>query len=80
MQILPGKAIFSPPKPKVAPPPPAAKPVERDDPAVTEARERLRQSELKRKGRASTVLAGALDDEATLGRPKAGRGSNGNLG
>lgn len=72
MQILPGKAVFSPPKPKAQPLPPAAQPVERDDPSVTQAREELRQSELKRRGRAATILAGNLDDEATLGRPAAG--------
>lgn len=72
MQLLPGKAVFSPPKPKVDPIPPAAEPVERDDPAVTAAREDLRLSELKRKGRTATILAGNLEDEATLGRPAAG--------
>jgi hypothetical protein len=54
--------------------------VERDDPAVTEAREKLRQSELKRRGRAATILTGQLDDELLLGRPAAGGGSSGNLG
>jgi hypothetical protein len=79
MQLLPGKSIFSPPKPKAVTPPPAAQPVERDDPAVTDAREKLRQSELKRRGRAATILTGQLDDELLLGRPAAG-GGGGNLG
>lgn len=75
MQLLPGKSIFSPAKPKMPPPPPA--PVQRDDPSVTDARERLRQSELQRRGRAATILTGQLDDEVTLGRPRAGSGSGG---
>lgn len=84
MQLLPGKAIFSPPKPKPVAPPPEAQPVERDDPAVTAAREDLRLAELKRKGRASTILTGGSgldDEEATLGRPKAsGAITNSSLG
>src|SRR3546814_8944179 len=54
MQLLPGKSVFSPPKPKDVPPPPP--PPERTDPAVTAAREDLRMSELKRKGRTATIL------------------------
>lgn len=75
MQLLPGKSIFSPPKPKATPPPASAQPVERDDPNVVAAREELRKSELRRRGRKSTFLTGGSgleDEEATLGRPKAG--------
>lgn len=78
--LLPGKSVFSPPKPKkvaAAPPPP-----ERDDPEVTARREELRLSELKRRGRAATILTGGANLEgigAPLGRPAAA-GSGGQLG
>lgn len=76
-QLLPGKAVFDPPKPKAAPrPAPAAVPttVERDDPDVTAAREEARQAELRRRGRAATILTGGagVPDDAQLGRPAAG--------
>lgn len=82
MQMLPGKSIFSPPKPKIQTPPPAAQPVERDDPNVTQAREELRKAELKRRGRAATILTGGagVEEEALLGQPAAGGGTTGNLG
>lgn len=50
----------SPPKP-VPPPPP---PPERDDPVVVASRKKLRQSELRRKGRQASIITGG---EGVLG-------------
>lgn len=66
--ILPG---FGNPKvsvPEASPPPP-----ERTDPAVVEAKNRLRQSELRRRGRAATMLT-TRDEQlspAPVKRPQA---------
>ena len=58
---LPG---FAPKGPSLPPPPPA--PPARDDPAIVEAKKKLRLAELQRKGRAATILA---PEEAKLGNP-----------
>lgn len=72
---LPGKAIgniFSPPKaamPEPLPPPP-----KEDDPAIEENKKKVRQSELRRRGRKASILTsgqGTLG-EATTARPEAG--------
>lgn len=68
MQLLPG---FNPSIPEpIAPRPPP----KRDDPAIVAARERLKLSERKRKGRSATILAGGLGATETA-RP-AGRQAN----
>lgn len=73
---LPGKgamSIFSgPPKMDLPPPPPPAP--TREDPEVLAAKKKLRESEARRKGRASTILAAKEDalGEAPVVRPEAG--------
>lgn len=71
---LPGKSLFSPPRPRLpaiqpAPPPPP----ERTDPLVAAGGEKARKEELRRRGRRSlfTGTAAGVTDEATLGRPAA---------
>jgi len=69
MTLLPG---FSggPSAPPPAPPPPT-----REDPAIAEAKDKLRRSELTRKGRRAAVLtSGNGLDDSSLGvaQPKAG--------
>jgi len=61
---LPG-GIFSKPKAPAVPPPPPPVPTA-EDPGVVRAREELRQSERRRKGRASTFLTGR-EQSAGLG-------------
>jgi hypothetical protein len=67
MQILPG---FDSPAPPPAPPPPPTQ----TDPAIKDSQDKLRQSELRRKGRAATLLTppdqNGLGD-ANLSRPQA---------
>jgi len=65
MLTLPGKSIFSPPKPPapVAPPPV----VTREDPAIAEAQKKLKDSEAKRKGRAASILTGGQGVTDDLG-------------
>lgn len=74
--------LFSPPKPKRPTIVQAAQPVERTDPDVTAAREEVRKAELKRRGRAATILTGGagIENEAQLGRATAGGTTNGTLG
>ena len=65
-------AIFSPKQPALPPPPPP--PPTREDPAVLEAREKLRMSEKRRRGRAASVIAGKNEEalgEAPIVRPEA---------
>ena len=66
--ILPG---FSkePVRAAVLPPPPP----KRDDPAIAESRKKLRASELRRKGRRSTIVTGGegVLGEAPLIQPQA---------
>ncbi len=49
-----------PPPPELPPPPPTP-----EDPAVDEARKKLRQSQLRRKGRRATILTSGLGDTGT---------------
>ena len=67
--MLPG---FSPSRPRLPPPPPP--PPQRDDPAIAEARKKLRASELRRKGRRATILTGGegVLGTAPLAQPRAG--------
>lgn len=75
MQILtlPGfDKIFGAPKPPELPVPPPLP--ERTDPAVAEAKEKLRLSERRRRGRRAAVLTGGRGVEEELGsvsRPEA---------
>ena len=55
-------SLFNPPQPP-APPPPPPVPTP-DDPAIDEARERLRRAELLRRGRRSTILTSGLGDSS----------------
>lgn len=71
---LPGKSLFSPPKPKApviaaAPAPPP----ERRDPIIVGAGENQRQAELNRRGRRATILTtgAGVTSAAPLGRPAA---------
>ena len=59
--------FFSSPSLPPAPPPPP----KRDDPAIAEAKKKQRLSELARKGRASQILAGELEDDPKLSQPQA---------
>ncbi len=65
---LPG---FGGGKPSIPPPPPPIP--TREDPAIAEARKKLRQSELKRKGRAASILTPSGDQlgAAPVTRPEA---------
>lgn len=68
MNLLPG--FGGPSAPPPAPPPPT-----REDPAIAEAKKRLRSTELQRKGRRAAILtSGNGLDDSTLGvaQPKAG--------
>lgn len=56
--------MFSAPSPPPPPPPPPS----REDPSIKAAKERQRQAELSRKGRAAAVLFGDKE-EAELGAP-----------
>ena len=80
--LLPGKSFFDPPKPDRLPPPaPAAPPPEREDPAVLEAARRQRQQDLRRRGRASTILTPSRGvGAAPLGRPAAAGDQLGTVG
>lgn len=68
--IFPGKSIFSPPKPPAlsAPPPIPT----REDPAIAAARDKLRLSEKRRRGRRAAILA---PPEDSLSEPIMARGS-----
>jgi hypothetical protein len=55
-------SIFNPPQPPPLPPPPPV--TTPDDPAIDEARQRLRKAELSRKGRRSTILTSGLGDSS----------------
>jgi hypothetical protein len=54
-------------------PPPPSPPPERDDPRIAEAKNKLRQSELKRRGRRASILTKPEEDlgEANISRPQA---------
>ena len=73
---LPGKSVMSifsgPPKMDLPPAPPP--PPTREDPEVLAAKKKLRESEARRKGRASNVMAPREDalGEASITRPEAG--------
>lgn len=62
-------SLFSSPSPPPPPPPPPVPTPE--DPAVDEARRKLRQAELRRRGRRATILTSGLGDRsaAPTGRP-----------
>lgn len=65
-------ALFSSPSPPAPPPPPPPPPVpEIDDPAVEEARHKLRLSQRRRLGRGRTILTSGLGDPgaAPVSRP-----------
>ena len=66
--ILPGFSR-APVRAAVLPPPPP----KRDDPAIAEARKKLRASELRRKGRRSTIITGGAGvlGEVPLAQPQA---------
>lgn len=68
--------LFGSPK-QPAPPPPPPPPPKRDDPEVVASRKKLRQSELRRKGRQASIITGG---EGVLGSPPlaqpAARGAN----
>jgi hypothetical protein len=68
---LPGKSFFSPSEPKITPLPP---PPERTDPAIAAAAEEARLAQLKRKGRAASMLTptGGLLGDASVSQPQAG--------
>lgn len=68
MQLLPGFNSA----PDIPPPPPP--PPKVDDPEVLEARRRQRDAELRRKGRASTILTGSQGamGAANIDQPQAG--------
>lgn len=76
MLTLPGKSVFSPSKPQMpAPPPP---PPKRDDPEIAAAKDKQRMADLKRKGRAASVLTSGRGVEEELGavaRPEARSGA-----
>ena len=65
---VPGFSRSTPALPPAPPPPP-----KRDDPAIAEARKKLRASELRRKGRRSMVVTGGegVLGEAPLIQPQA---------
>ena len=72
---IPGKSvgnIFAP-KPAPLPPPPPPPPTP-DDPAVVESKKKLRESELRRRGRRASILTGGQGalGEAEVARPEAG--------
>ncbi len=74
-KLLKGAAgLVSPKTPKLPKEEAAQLPPERADPAVLAAAEKLRLAELRRRGRASTFLAGGKRtlNTAPLGRPAAG--------
>ena len=67
-------SLFSSPKPPALPPPPPPPPTRENAPVeVAESRKALRASELKRRGRASTIKTGGRGVEGELGvsRPAA---------
>ena len=66
--ILPGFASKPPPLPATVPV------VTREDPAIAEARKKLKTSELRRKGRRSTIISGGAGvvGDAPLSQPQAG--------
>ena len=72
MQILPGFGGDAPPAPTPLPPVPT-----RADPEIAASKERLRQSELRRKGRRASILTspkeegGALGPGTSIERPQA---------
>jgi len=86
--LLPGKSLFSPPKPPApviiqqpapeAPPPPPPPPPEREDPAIAEAARKSREDELKRRGRRASILTSGrgVTEDAPLGRPSAQAGAD----
>lgn len=76
MLTLPGKSIFSPPKPRALPPPPPA-PI-RSDPgtsvAIADARKKEQVAAKGRRGRRSTIVTGGQGvlGETPLAQPRAG--------
>jgi type IV secretory pathway VirB10-like protein len=71
-QFLPGMGGGAP-----SPPPPPPPLPTRDDPAVAEAKEKQRMSELRRKGRRASILtsgSGVEDELGTAARPTAQAG------
>jgi hypothetical protein len=73
MRLLPGFGSAPAPVVPAAPPPPPT----REDPAITEAKTKLRASEVQRKGRGAAILTspeGQLGDP-TVDRPQARSGS-----
>ena len=55
-------------------PPPPPPPVKTTDPAIAASRKKLRESELRRKGRRSTIITGGqgITVDAPLAQPRAG--------
>ena len=76
-RLFGGGASSSSPGLPLPPPPPPPPPPTRDDPAIAEARTRLRSSELRRKGRSALMLTGGrgVEDEALIERPAARGGA-----
>ena len=72
MQILPGLG-----SPRTPDPVPVAIPPTREDPAIVEAKKKLRMSEQNRRGRASTIIA---PSEGKLGAASVTRPSATKLG
>ncbi len=68
--ILPGFSPKAPSLPAIAAPAP---PPRRDDPAIAEAKKKQRLSDLRRRGRASTIIAPREDQlgNAPVDRPQA---------
>lgn len=72
---LPGKTLFSPPKPEMPPPPPP--PVEPNEPVIREAEEEERRRLAARRGRRATIATtplGVTGEEAPVARRSLGGG------
>lgn len=67
--MLPGFSSSAPALPRDPPPP-----VKTTDPAIAASKKKLRESELRRKGRRSTIVTGGagVTSDAPLSQPKAG--------
>lgn len=65
-----------------SPPPPPPPPPTAEDPAIQQAKDKLRLSELNRRGRSASMMNGGsgVTDEAPLGRPAASGSNTGTLG